>query len=56
MADVFGAVKIEIRYDKDLGMYTLKVTPPKPNGPFVFGVSKEQLEKLRTTLTRLLGD
>ena len=54
MADVFATAEFEVKHDK-LDMYSIMVKMPAPNGPIVFAVSKEQLEKLRDQIKTALG-
>lgn len=56
MADVFTTAKIEIKHDEVLDMYNLIVRLPKPNGPLVFGATKEQLQALQKQLNKVLAD
>ncbi len=55
-ADVFTVAKITVSGSEVPGLegYSLKVSLPKPNGPFVFGVEKSQLEKLAKDIAKLL--
>ncbi|MBY0512775.1 MAG: hypothetical protein K2P78_02570 [Gemmataceae bacterium] len=55
MADVFTASKFEVKHDPELDVYSIVVKLPEPNGPLVFGVTKEQLEELLAQLKAALG-
>jgi len=58
MADVFTTSKFEVKHDKDLNAYTMIVslpaTVPAPKGPFIFGVTKEQLQELLKQISAAL--
>ena len=57
MEDVFITTsKIEVKHDPNLDMYSVVIKLPKPKGPLVFGVSKEQLQDLLKKLKKVLGE
>ncbi len=56
MADVFTTSNFEVKHDPALGMYSVVVKLPEPNGPLVFGVTKEHLEDLLDQLKAALGE
>ncbi len=56
MADVFTTSKFEVKHDAVLDSYSIVVKLPEPNGPLVFGVSKEHLQELLAQLKAALGE
>jgi hypothetical protein len=56
MGDVLTTAKFDVKHDSTLDMYSVIVRLPKPNGPLVFGVTKEQLRELLQRLKKIFRE
>ena len=55
MADVFTTSKFNVTEDPITKGVSLVVELPEPNGPLVFGISREHAAELLSQLETLLG-